>query len=210
MSELLEFRVVDVIGPTARIHVRPIHPDQYDISDAKNFALQIIVEAYWTMREGYLAGNQLRNTEAAARVAAHPRRRELDKLLELMHGADIEITEAEYEALRGNPTKLRAEGLSSIGLRTVHGRPRHVKNRGPAFRTFIREAERIVDNVHLQDEHNNPREDADDPDAEATVVVTVGDSGLLAHLAPGLHWDSAVYDFHGWEDHDKSELGLLN
>ena len=209
MSELLRFRVIDVLGATTRIHALTIHPDQYDISDAKNFALQIIVEAYWTMREGHLAGNQLRSGGTRRRM--HPRRRELDKLVDMMFGAEIEIAEADFEELRASHAKRTAEGIATIIGRTVDGRLRYFKSRGPAYRAFIREADRIVDGVYLQEERNNPRDEAGDPAAEAIVVITVGDSGTaISPRARRSTGTPRVYDFHGWEDHDKTELGLLN
>ena len=132
------------------------------------------------MREGYLARQPTAQHRGRnARVAAHPRRRELDKLVELMHGARTSRSPRPSTRRSAATTTKRAPRAcrrSAGADRRTAGRG-YVKNRGPAFRTFIREAESIVDNVHLQDERNNPREDADDPDAEATLVLTVGDSG---------------------------------
>jgi len=209
VSDLFEIRVLAVAGATARFHVETVHPDQYDVPASKNFALQLIVEAYWVMGKGYLHGKQpFLPTEAAARVAAHPRGRELAALVELKHGKDIVITEAEYEALRRDHDRMRAEGISSCGGATVDGRMIYSKNRGPAYRGFIHHAERDVVEVSLADERNNPRPSDDAPDASATVIVTVRDAALLAHLAPGLHWASAMYDFHGWEQYDATGAGL--
>ncbi len=211
MSDLFDFRVIAVEDATTRIHAETVHCDQHVISSAKNFALQLVVEAFWTMQQGYLHGDRpFRRAEAAARIASHPRRRELTALLELMHGKDIAITEAEYEHLRGNVSRMRAEGVSAMGARNVDGIVRYTKNHGPAFRGFIRQAEKLVTRVELVDARNHPRRTTAAPHATGTLVATFTDRALLSHLAPGLHWSSALYDFHGWEAYDTSGIGLPN
>jgi hypothetical protein len=210
VSELFGFRIVEVAPPILRVHVETVHPDSHEIHSSKNFALQIIVELYWLMCEGYqfYVPQPIDKVFAAELVLAHPRRAKLERLTEMMHGAEVPITEQEYEQFG---EQLRApHEIGSLKWSSVRFRPEgYFASVGPAYRAFISEAETAIVSVRLENERNHPRKDADDPDAEATLVVKVNDPRLLAHVVTGFDWASAIYDFLSYADLDKTPEGSL-
>jgi hypothetical protein len=117
--------------------------------------------------------------------------------LELAHGRTVPVTEEEYErAMRGD----RPEG-SSYAFAAGEGCYRMFD---PRYGAFITAAADAIAHVCLEDEQNNPRRrDISDEDMEsfpkATLVFRVAERGWLAHLLPGFAWDTAMFDFHGWE-----------
>lgn len=179
MSDLFDFRVVGVSDATARVHAHIAHPDQAEVPATKNFALQVVVDAYWNLREGYAKGPP---------VAAHPRRAELEALVDDVFGQQVTITAAEYQRLEGDAAAMHAAGVTSISWRTIAGQPRHVMTRPPRWAEVRDDAEARVIAVHLEHAVGD----------EATIVATFADPALLAHLAPALAWASAIYDFTGW------------
>jgi hypothetical protein len=202
MSDLLALRVVALFGPALRVHVRTVHPDQLDVPCSKNVALQIVVDAYFAMKNGFLfePATPIGRAERLARAAAHPKRALLERWLELAHGRDVAIGEAEYERLRADDDAARSEGVSCLTMRDG----RFFKNTGPAYRALIREAEREVASVRLEGAKNHPRPSADAPDAEGILVATFSEPLALSHLVRGLAWSSALYEFDGWQGCDTS------
>jgi hypothetical protein len=188
MSELFHVEVTAVDGPLARVRFSIVHPDQHEVPVTENFALQVLTELYWLEREGYLSGV----AEAQSIAAASPRRDDLEKWLELAHGKRHFITQVEYQDLSDH--LISTEGLSAWGM----DNGRYYKQERTEYEAFRGVAARVIREVHLEDAHHHPRVSEDAPDPYATLVFTVDDAALLAHLRPGMTWDSAMYDFEGW------------
>jgi hypothetical protein len=186
MSDLFHLEVTSVEGPTARVRFDVVHPDQHQVPATANFALQVLTELYWMESEGHLFPG------AQFIAAAHPRRDDLEKWLELAHGKRHWITQVEYQDLSDH--LISTEGLSAWGLENG----RYFKQELAEYEAFRAVAARVIREVHLEDTHNHPRTSEDAPDPSATLVFTVDDDALLAHLRPGMSWDSAMYDFEGW------------
>jgi hypothetical protein len=206
VSERFGFRISEVAPPMVRVHVETVHPDSHEITSSKNFALQIIVQLYWLMREGYefYRRQPIEQAFAAELVSAHPRGAKLERLTELMHGVDVPISEEEYDQLLAPHEigSLRWKSARVVG-------DAFFGNAGPAYRAFIAEAETAIVSVDLEEQRNNPRKDAYEPDAEATLVAKVADPSLLAHVVTGFEWSSTIYDFSGYEPYDTSTEGAL-
>lgn len=66
---------------------------------------------------------------------------------------------------------------------------------GPGFTT---EAEEAILGVELTNEEGNPRQTEDDPHPRAMMVFTVRDAAVLAHMAGGLKFDSAMCESSRW------------
>ena len=192
MSDLFQFRVLAVEGASARVHAFAGHPDEHYIPVARNFALQLIVDAYHNLRAGWVEapdgsrdGSWLRD-RPALRALVEPWR-------ELAQGREVAITPAELAALESG--RASRAGLASFGLRD-----------GATYKTYATEharfrelAERVVVAVQLENERNNPRPpDSENQHPEATLVFTLTEPTALAVLYPGLTWASAIYDFTGW------------
>jgi hypothetical protein len=62
---------------------------------------------------------------------------------------------------------------------------------GPGFAAEAREA---IFGVELTNEDGNPRQAEGDPDPRATLVFTVSDAAILAHMVGGFIFDSAMCD----------------
>jgi hypothetical protein len=194
MSELFSARVEGVAGDTARIRFEVCHPDQWNVPNTKNFALQALIDVYWRMKMGYVLGNhQIASTSALKRRAAdHPHRDRLEEWLGLAHGRDVAITEAEY-------ARLARDGFGTEPLVGLHYNPSGwYRSYGTQYAAFMAAAERAVISVELEDEEGNPKREIEDPDPKATIVVRVVEPGWLEHLVSGFTWTTAIFDFTGW------------
>lgn len=193
MSSLFQIGIENVSTATTSINVDVVHPDQWDISGSKNFALQIVIDAFWSCKMGYLYDNQPLAKDAYPKLAEQsPIFDELDHLLELMHGRKEIIDKAEYDALSND---IGTEGLTGWGSDGTNYHKHFPTN----YNAFCREAERIIKSVRLVNEENNPRENEDDPDPRATIEIEFFDENYTKHLVPGTHWDSAIYDFKHYQ-----------
>src|SRR5437762_818900 len=155
MSDLFDARVEAVAGDTARIRFEVCHPDQWNVPDTKNFALQALIDAYWTMKMGYIWGDhQPASTSALMRRAAdHPHRGLLEEWLELAHGRDVAITAAEYE-------RLERDGYGDEPIASLHfDTTGWYKNYKTQYAAFIAAAERAIISVELEDEEGNPKQE---------------------------------------------------
>jgi len=193
MSELFELQVLAVDGATAKVRFKACHPDQSDVPEAKNIALQTVVEIYWVMKMGYLWDKQpLTGEQAKTRADQHEHRHALDAWLELAHGKKVVITEDEYERL--SEEGAGDEQLSGWSLTDGV----HHKHYPTEYAKFIAEAEGAIVEARLVDEVANPRTLDNDADPQGTLVFTVKDAAWLSHLVVGLHWGSAMYDFEDY------------
>jgi hypothetical protein len=194
MSDLFSARVEAVAGDTARIRFEVCHPDQWNVPDTKNFALQAVVDAYWNMKMGYVLGDRQPASRGALkqRAADHPQRGLLEEWLELAHGRNVAITEAEYE-------RLARDGFGNEPVAGLHYNPSGwYKSYGTQYAAFRAAAERAIISVELEDQEGNPKHELEDPDPKATIVLRVAEPGCLDHLVPGFTWATAIFDFTGW------------
>lgn len=192
MSSLFTCSVLAIEGRVARFRMEVVHPDQWDIPSTKNFALQILVDAFWTVREGFLFRDQpVDEAVIAAAFAGASRAAELEGWLEAAHGRSQPISPEAYAALRNG---VGTAGLSGWG--SADGA--HYKQFPPDYDGFCRTAEAVVQHVELQNSMGNPKSQESDPHPTADVVVEVRDAALLDFLVAGMSWDSAIYDFSGY------------
>jgi hypothetical protein len=195
MSDLFAVTILALDGATARVRFEVVHPDQWDVPATPNFALQVVTELYWIETEGWLWRTQpITRDEARQLATSHPRRAELERWLELAHGRRVEITEAEHDALERGVAMPRRENLAAFGFDSGG----YYKRYRPDFAAFRAIAAEVVTGVRLEDARNHPRRAEDGPHPQATLVFTVADPALLAHLRVGLTWPSAMFDFEGW------------
>lgn len=193
MSSLFSIVSLGVADGVGRARFEVVHPDQWDISGAKNIALQVLVEIYWYMREGFrFDGEHARRTDLGAeRASGHPMAGDLARWLELSHGRTETITEAEYEALCRGEGRWAGQGGGYDGTR-------YYVQFATEYEAFCEEAEAQIVEVWLEDELDNPREDEEGDDPEATLCFRVKDEALLSLLIPGLQWQSAMYDYENY------------
>src|SRR5262245_15546018 len=71
----------------------------------------------------------------------------------------------------------------------------HRQFNGPAFAA---EAEQAILGVELTNEDGNPKQEEGNPYPRATMVFTVRDAAILAHMAGGFNFDSAMCDCSYW------------
>ena len=169
MSALFEVRVESVSGPIARIRFEVCHPDQHNVPATKTFALMAVLQAF-----------------EHGRTTTHAHRAPLEEFLVLARGRREEISEEELGRLERFETDVSAK-LSGWGIED-----------GVRFKQFLPEQERlavaaseVIEEVHLEDEDNNPRAGTDAPAPRATLVLTTADASWLTHLEAGLRWQSA-------------------
>ncbi len=185
---MFDCNIADVSASTVRIAVHVVHPDQWDVSGEKNFALQAIVDAFWRCKMDYLHESPSNERTKYKNIAdASPIKDELDELIEMMHGRKEPITKTEYGELnRGN-----TEGVSSWGADGEN----YYKQYPTDYNAFCRAAERIIKRVQLVDECDNPKQNEDDPYPSATLVIELVDEKYAAHLSAGMHWETAIYAY---------------
>jgi len=64
--------------------------------------------------------------------------------------------------------------------------------------TFAAEAAQAVVEVELTKEENNPKKEEGGPDPKATLVFTVADAEIIAHVVGGFKFGSAMCDCTYW------------
>jgi hypothetical protein len=193
MSSLFSVVVQGVEDGVGRVRFQVVHPDQWEVHGTRNVALQVLVEIYWFMREGYgFDGEHARRGDlGAARAAAHPMAAELEQWLELSHGKKETITQAQYEEL------CRGEGPWARQGGGYDGR-RYYAQFATDYEGFCEVADAQILEVWLEDEIDNPRDEDDGDDPEGTLCFRVKDEALLSLLITGLQWESAMYDYEDY------------
>jgi hypothetical protein len=89
------------------------------------------------------------------------------------------------ELVERHPEKARLEQW--LGL--------YMRFDGPGFAA---EAEEAILGVELTNQDGNPKQGEGDPYPRATLVFTVRDAAILAHMASGFNFDSAMCDCSYW------------
>jgi len=64
--------------------------------------------------------------------------------------------------------------------------------------SFAAEAKNEILEVELENQESNPKQSEVDPDPKATMVFTVRDEKMLAHVASGFSFDSAMCECRLW------------
>jgi len=64
--------------------------------------------------------------------------------------------------------------------------------------SFAAEAKKEILEVELENQESNPKQLEVDPDPKATMVFTVRDEKMLAHVAAGFSFDSAMCECRLW------------
>jgi hypothetical protein len=193
MSSMFSILVLGVTDGVGRVRFSVVHPDQWEVYETKNIALQVFLEIYWFMRNGYrFDGEHARREDlGAARAAAHPMAGDLDRWLEMSHGKQVTISKEEYEAICRGEGPLAGQGGG-------YNSERYYAQLETEYEGLCDEADAQILEVWLEDEVGNPREDEEGDDPEATLCFRVKDEALLSLLIPGLRWQSAMYDYEDY------------
>lgn len=180
VSDLFDVKIEQVSGATVRAHVDVVHPDVDDLPRSKNEAVQMILDGY----------NEVCGWPAPYWPKPGCKRdATLDGLVEVFTGRSERIDQAEYEKLEA---RARAGERLPFGLSMQMGT--YWKRFHPDVAAALETAERLVTDVHVEQARNAPRKGTGGPHPEGIVVFTVADTALVAHLAAGMTWSSAMYD----------------
>lgn len=198
MSDLFSITVLEVDGYEVKCHMDVVHPDQYNVPDKKNIALQILMEHYSNCKNGYIYGAAFQKysfskEEGLEMAENHPLKDTYDELMTLAYGEEVNITEEEYKEIEENwPPEISSMGMSE-GV--------YSKTYQPKYPEFCEKADTLIESVTISNEINNPRPDDDmegKSDPKADITFTVKDKKLLYHMRPDCFWGSAMFDFSGY------------
>jgi hypothetical protein len=156
-SSLVRFSILSVQNECLEVMVDIIHPDEWDINDKPNYALQIILEMYDHIQREliYNAAWQFYpfTQEEAKRLLAEDLKPELAYLLELFRGKEIAISEEEYSQIQNLDNKIyQGQKIAGLGMST--GKYQVLLER--EFDKYCEEAERYIENVEVIEIGNYP------------------------------------------------------
>jgi hypothetical protein len=176
-SDLYTITVEKIEEKKVSIHVEVIHPDVDMFDEDKNIALQLIVDSYWLLKNGYTWDMGINDEQAQEILKKSPYLKQLDEWLEIMHGQEVKITKAQYEEIQKSSNwqfeGKRISSLSQSGnqctltLETDYG-------------AFMRLADLIILDIEVDDE---------------LLIFEVLEEGVIAHLYEGMSFASRAYDF---------------
>lgn len=216
MSDIYNFHIESIKERELTIYATIVHPDVDWVEDTKNLALQIILEPYSNIANGYIYNATWQSypfdqKQGDEFIRTHPLKDQMKYWLELMRGKEVEITEEEYN----NMDKLREsdnpkfKDISSWGM----SNGKYHVSYNPNYKAFMNVAEIAIENVEMTDVEHMPwkhnqmsweeREKITDEEWDemyednpsCTLKITVLNEGLLYHLKEGANWASAMYDF---------------
>ena len=216
MSDIYNFSIVSVKNRTLTVQSTIVHPDVDWVEDTKNFALQVILEPYSDIANGYIYNAAWQSypfdqKQADEFIKTHPLKDQMKYWLELMRGKRVEITEAEYnkmdELRKSDDPKF--QGISSWGM----SNGQYNVSYNPNYKAFMKVAEIAIEKVEMKNVEHMPwkhnqlsweeREKITDEQWDewykdqpnCLLEITVLNEGLLHHLKEKMNWSSAMYDF---------------
>ncbi|MCZ2355501.1 MAG: hypothetical protein LC115_02240 [Bacteroidia bacterium] len=221
MSELNTFRIIEKGDNFVKIKVTIVHPDEHYICRTKNFALQIILELYENIIEGYIYNSDWCGypfTEEESKSLINPLYEEpLAKLRTLLRGEKIPITEEEYNR-RSEESDYQYQDKRGISV-SGNG-DNYYLDLYPDYFSVCQTADKLIEKVELISFNNYPHwfdtfeawldyqtiydfpneayekhEDDKEPTYQLRITVTPEGLFLLGHVVVRSFWDSAAYDF---------------
>jgi len=222
MSSLISFRIISKKENYLDVEVQIVHPDEHHINDSANFALQIILELYETIRQEriYNSGWSHYPFDAAtAKTLVNPEyQAELDELLEKMRWRKIPITEQEHDEIqKSGKFEYQGQKLSSIGMENNI----YYASLETEYDAFCQEADRHIEKVEVlrvqdfphwfdrletwlkydqiswgfEDDVYEKHQDELNPAYHLRITVAPESLFLLHYVQEDCFWESAAYDF---------------
>ena len=177
-SDLYTITVEKIERTKVTLKVDVIHPDVSMFDADKNIALQLVVGAYWLLKNGYTWGMGIEDDEAEQILRRSPYIRQLDDWLEMMHGRTMEVSERDYQRIKKSGKFVyKGQKLSSYGM---EGDGKYVVSFHTDYHAFINLANVTILDIEATDSH---------------LIFKVLERGMVAHLREGMVWNSRAYDF---------------
>ncbi len=225
MSSLVSFLILSKKDNIFDVEVKIVHPDEHNINDTPNFALQIILELYSNIKEGFIYNSGWSfypfNKEESTKLILDENKALLDHLLELLRGKKMPIPKQEYERRQKDSDYLyQGENTSGMG---ASGEDYYLYLR-PAYKVFCELAEKYIQKIEVVKTANYPHwqdtfeawldyqetwsfpqeaydlhENTPAPTYHLQITVNSTNLGLLHHVQEKCFWDSAAYNIE-WED----------
>jgi hypothetical protein len=200
MSELYQVTVEKVAGPRIELAVTTVHPDAGPPPAASSFPLNLLVDLWDLFDRGFTALIQgvppMEDGEGKALAARAPWGPLFRELRDLSRGAQVPISEAEYQAINDRPDKTwNGQPLSGWGI-SEGQHYAHLRGDEPGF---VLAAARIIksyaqERLENQDGYQDWPDDAEIGDLpRALLVVELNDPALLGFVKPEMSFDTAAY-----------------
>jgi hypothetical protein len=200
MSELYQVTVENVAGARIELAVTTVHPDAGPPPEASSFPLNLLVDLWDLFERGFTALIQgippMEDAESKALALRAPWGPLFGELRDLSRGAQVPISEAEYQAINDGPDKTwKGQPLSGWGISEGHHFV-HLRGDEPAF---VVAAARIIksyaqERLANQDAYQDWPDDAELADLpRALLVVELHHPALLGFVKPGMSFDTAAY-----------------
>jgi hypothetical protein len=222
MSSLVSFRILTKTANTFEVEVQIVHPDEGGVHNVPNYGLQIMLELYENITNGYIYEQDNYSSypftaEEGLKLIADEDKPKLDHLLELIRGRDLEISKEEYDEMDINQS-FEYKGLP-ISSRGVNNGSYHYVSLNPDYDKFCELSEKIISKVQLvqlnnyqhwqnrfaswaeyQEKWSFPNEayekfkTASYPSYTLKFTISPEYTYLLNHVLPACFWDSAAYN----------------
>jgi len=184
-SDLYSITVEKIERSKVTLDINVIHPDAYMFDADKNVALQLVVGAYWLLKNGYTWDMGINDEEAQQILRKSPYIRQLDDWLEMMHGKTVEITKAEHQRIKKSGKFVyKGKKISSYGS---EGGNKFTVSFNTEYKAFMNLANVIILDIKATDRQ---------------LIFQVLEKGMIAHLHEGMTWASRAYDFSWYAQDD--------
>ncbi len=176
-SDLYTITVQKIQKRKVSIHVEVIHPDVDMFDEDKNIALQLIVDSYWLLKNGYTWDMGINEKQAQEILKKSPYIKQLDEWLEIMHGQKITISKAQYDEIEKSKNwQFEGKRISSLSQSDA----KCTLTLETDYAAFMRLAELIILDIEVDDD---------------LLIFEVLEEGVVAHLYEGMSFASRAYDF---------------
>lgn len=222
MSSLVKLTVLDVLESSFNIRVDIVHPDEQSLNDKPNYALQIVLDLYRRIKEGYIYNSNWQyfpyDKREARKLLSKPMKIELDRLSELMEGRRIRISKSAYDIFGEQTGTKEWKGNKVLSWGMSDGKY-HV-HLYPQYEQFCLEAEKYIEEVTLTHLENYPHwndsletwllygkswgfedevyaqyEDRKYPTYHLSIKLKKNE--VLGFIKTACSWESAIYDMEG-------------
>lgn len=176
-SDLYTITIEKIEEKKITIHVEVIHPDVEMFYEDKNIALQLIVDSYWLLKNGYTWDMDINDEQAQEILKKSPYIKQLDEWLEIMHGQEIEISQAQYEEIQKSDNwQFEGKKISSLSQSDNNCSLTLETD----YSAFMRLADLIILDLKVEGNY---------------LIAEVLEAGVIAHLYEGMSFASRAYDF---------------
>lgn len=176
-SDLYNITIQKIEQRTLKIHVEVIHPNVEMFYEDKNIPLQLIVDSYWLLKNGYTWDMGINDKQAQKILKKSPYIQQLDEWLEIMHGQEIKISKAQYDEIQKSDNwQFEGKRVSSLSQSGNNCRLTLETD----YAAFMRLADLIILDIKVDGEY---------------LIAEVLEEGVIAHLYEGMTFASRAYDF---------------